>query len=236
MTSIVNKQFICLALWALLTAGFVQAACPSAQTQPLPTAPTHSEPGRATQMNAGQRGRDDWQKPDEVLQAMQVQPGQVIVDIGAGNGYFTWRFAEAVGPTGKAIGVDSDAAAVRNMMADAKRRDLTNYEARLVPADDPQLAPNSVDVIFLCDAYHEINDRVAYFTRVKAALRAGGRLVIIDFVRTQQNNAHSSRKEDVVSELQQAGYRLTKELDLLLPRQMFLTFEPATQTTTGITQ
>lgn len=173
------------------------------------------------------QSRDKMQKPDEVLQAMRLQPGQVIVDIGAGDGYFTRRFAVAVGDAGKAIGVDIDSAAVRKMTADAKRRGLANYEARLVPTDDPLLPPNSVDVIFLCDAYHEIADRVAYFTRIKAALRAGGRLVIIDFVKTPENAEHSSRKEDVVSELQQAGYRLTKEFDLLLPKQLFLEFTAA---------
>jgi len=172
--------------------------------------------------------RDKWQKPDEVLKAMNVQPGQVIVDIGAGNGYFTRRFAAAVGPTGKAIGLDIDPARVRALMADAKKYNLTNYEARLVPADDTMLAPGSVDVIFLCDAYHEIADRVAYFTRLKAALRAGGRLVIIDYLKKPgDNDTHASRKEDVLSELQQAGYKLTKEFDLLLPKQLFLEFTAA---------
>ena len=178
--------------------------------------------------------RDKWQKPDEVLKAMNVQPGQVIVDIGAGNGYFTRRFAAAVGPTGKAIALDIDPSSVRSLMADAKKYGFTNYEARLVPADDPMLAPGSVDVIFLCDAYHEINDRVAYFTKLKTALRAGGRLVIVDYLKTPgSNDTHASRKEDVLSELQQAGYQLSKEFDLLLPKQLFLIFEPVAKTTTS---
>ncbi len=220
MTSLIIQQFISLMLCVLLSGGFGDAGFQQpAQSQTTPAA----SPAPASES----RGRDQWQKPDEVIKAMKVQPGQVIVDIGAGNGYFTRRFAVAVGATGKAIGVEIDSAMVRAMTADAKRLGLTNYEARLVPADDPLLAPASVDVIFLCDAYHHINDRVAYFTKVKAALRAGGRLVIVDFVKTPENAEHSSRKEDVVSELEQAGYRLNQEFDLLLPKQLFLEFTSA---------
>ncbi len=226
------SNLINLALWALLSAGTNHAAlqppaqpcCHQAvQTQ---TTPIHRELGCATQMNQS-RGRDNWQKPDEVLKAMNLQPGQVIADIGAGDGYFTRRFAAAVGSTGKAIGVEIDSAAVRAMTAEAQRLGLTNYEARLVPAEDPRLAPESVDVIFVCDTYHHIDNRVPYFTRVKAALRTGGRLFIIDFPRTTQTTGHNVNKEELVKELAQAGYRPTKEFDFLLPRQIFLEFEPA---------
>jgi arsenite methyltransferase len=68
----------------------------------------------------------------QVLKLMNVKPGHVIVDIGAGSGYFTRRFASAVGPTGKAIGVEISVSLVRALNADARRLNLTNYEARLV--------------------------------------------------------------------------------------------------------
>ncbi len=175
---------------------------------------------------AESNGRDKKQKPDEVLKLMNVKLGQVIVDIGAGSGYFTRRFAAAVGPTGKAIGVEIDSAMVRSMHADARRLSLTNYEARLVPPDDPMLAASSVDVIFLCDTYHHINDRVGYFVNVRRSLKLGGRLVIVDSVRTKNRQEHSIVKEEAVDELRRAGFRLTREFDLLLPRQYFLEFEP----------
>jgi predicted methyltransferase len=174
-------------------------------------------------------GRDREQKPDEVLKLMNVKPGQVIVDIGAGSGYFTRRFAAAVGPSGKAIGVEIDSAMVRSMNADAKRLGLTNYEARLVPPEDPMLAASSVDVIFLCDTYHHITGTAAYFAKVRQALKPGGRLVILDFVRTKENSNHSIIREEVVDELHRAGFRLAREFDLLLPKQYFFEFEPVLQ-------
>jgi predicted methyltransferase len=173
--------------------------------------------------------RDKEQKPDEVLKLMNVKSGQVIVDIGAGSGYFTRRFAAAVGPAGKAIGVEIDSAMVRSMNADARRLNLTNYEALLVPPDDPMLAASSVDVVFLSDTYHHINDRVVYFTKVRQSLKPGGRLVILDFVRTKDNSDHSIVKEEVVDELCRAGFRLAREFDLLLPKQYFLEFEPVSE-------
>ncbi len=172
--------------------------------------------------------RDQWQKPDEVIKAISLRPGQVVVDIGAGDGYFTRRFAAAVAPDGRAIGVDIDPSSIRSLMADAKRWGLPNYEARLVPADDPMLAPQSVDVVFLCDTYHEIESRVEYFSRVKKALRKGGKLVVVDFVKDKDNPKHSIEKEAVIEELRQAGYKLAREFDFLLPRQFFLEFELAT--------
>ena len=174
-------------------------------------------------------GRDKEQKPDEVLKLMKAQPGQVIVDIGAGSGYFTRRFAAAVGPTGKAIGVEIDSAMVRRLNADARRLGLTNYEARLVEPADPLLAARSVDVIFLCDTYHHISERVAYFANVRQSLKPGGRLVILDYVRTKDRPEHSIVKEEAVDELRRAGFRLAKEFDLLLPRQYFLEFEPVSE-------
>jgi len=225
------SMLINLALWALLSLGTnhttleqpVKTGC--RQAAPTQTTHIHREPSGPAQMNQN-RGRDSWQKPDEVLKAINLRPGQVIADIGAGDGYFTRRFAEAVGPGGKAIGIDVDPSAVRAMTADAQKLGLTNYEARLVPAEDPMLAPESVEVIFVCDTYHHIDNRIPYFTRIKAALRPGGRLLIIDFPRTTQTTSHNVNREELVKELEQAGYRLTKEFDFLLPRQLFMEFEP----------
>jgi hypothetical protein len=88
------------------------------------------------------------------------------------------------------------------------------------------LKPQSVDVVFLCDTYHEIEGRVEYFSRVKKALRTGGKLFVVDFVKDKDNPKHSIEKETVIEELRRAGYRLSREFDSLLPRQFFLEFEP----------
>lgn len=172
--------------------------------------------------------RDAWQKPDEVIQTMKLKSGDVIADIGAGTGYFTRRFAVAVGPEGKAIGLDIEQSMIGYMNKDAKRLNLNNYVARRVKSDDPELAPASVDVVFLCDTYHHIEDRVNYFKRVAAGLKPGGRLVIVDFYKKElpygPPPAHKLAKDVVIDELRRAGYSLKQDLRFL-PYQYYLEFE-----------
>lgn len=173
-------------------------------------------------------GDDEGHKFDQVVAAMNLKPGQIVVDIGAGRGVFTRRFAAAVGPDGQAIGLEIDPLMVKRMTADAGSNNIKNYEARLVLPDDPVLAQGSADVVFLSNTYHHLTDRVAYFTKVKGALRPGGRIVIVDYVKTDSNAGNPSEprfsKEEVIIELRRAGYRLARELDFLLPSQYFLEF------------
>lgn len=170
--------------------------------------------------------RDKWQKPAEVVKAMDLRPGDVVADIGAGTGYLTRHIATAVGPSGKAIGLDIEPGMVEYMKEDARKLNLSNYEARVVNTDDPELAPHSVDVIFLCDTYHHIENRVTYFRNVIPSLKPGGRLVVVDFIKDTDFGPprdHKMAEEVVIEELQKAGYRLIKTHDLL-EHQYFLEF------------
>jgi arsenite methyltransferase len=173
--------------------------------------------------------RAKWQKPDEVVRALNLKPGQTIVDIGAGTGYFTRRFARAVGPSGVAIGLDIEPGMVAYMKADAGKLKLSNYQARLVKPDDPELAPHSADVIFFCDVLHHIDDRVTYLKNLEPALKPGGRVAVVDFKKTAPIGPPRAMKialNDMIAQFKQAGYRVVNEYDFL-PYQYFLEFEPA---------
>jgi arsenite methyltransferase len=173
--------------------------------------------------------RAEWQKPDEVAHALNLKPGQTVVDIGAGTGYFTRRFARAVGPTGTAVGVDIEPEMVDYMKTDAKKLKLSNYEARPGKSDDPELASHSADVVFFCDVLHHIDDRLAYLRKVKPALKPGGRVVVIDFKKRTlpvgPPPADKIAREEMISEFRAAGYRLVRGHHFL-PYQYFLEFEP----------
>ena len=172
--------------------------------------------------------RDEWQKPDEVVKSLNLKPGDVIADIGAGNGYFTKRFARAVGPGGKALGLDIVPSKVEYMRKDAERSGLNNYKALIIKSDDAQLDPGSVDVVFLCNTYHHLENRVDYLKRLSMSLKENGRVVIIDFYKKPMpvgpsSSDHKLAKEVVLEEFQEAGYKLQHDKDLL-PYQYYLEF------------
>ncbi len=173
--------------------------------------------------------RAKWQKPDEVVKRLNLKSGHVIADIGAGTGYFTRRFAKAVLPSGKALGLDIDPSIVDYMREDAKKHQLENYIARVVEADDPGLNPKSVDVIFICNTYHHIENSVNYIKRLSKALKPNGRVVIVDFYKKPlpvgpQSLEHKIPRTKVLNEFQQAGYHLIRFHDFL-PYQYFLEFQ-----------
>jgi ubiquinone/menaquinone biosynthesis C-methylase UbiE len=171
--------------------------------------------------------RLEWQKPDKVVEEMNLSPGDVVADIGAGTGYFTRRFARAVGPKGRALGLDIEHSLVNYMKEDAEKLNLKNYEARVVKPDDPELGLKSVDVVFLCNTYHHIENRIDYFKRVSKSLKPGGRVVIVDFYKKQlpvgPGPHHKLSQKAVREELQKAGYKLIRSHDFL-PYQYFLEF------------
>ncbi len=171
--------------------------------------------------------REEWQKPDEVVKALHLQPGDSVVDIGAGTGYFTRRFAQAVLPGGVALGLDIEHSLVNYMKEDARKLNLTNYDAKVVMPDDPELEPQSADVVFLCNTYHHIDNRTDYFRRISKSLKPGGRVVVVDYYKKEMPEGppqrHKLSKEAVLQEFKEAGYRLLRSHDFL-PYQYFLEF------------
>jgi Methylase involved in ubiquinone/menaquinone biosynthesis len=173
--------------------------------------------------------RDSWQMPAEVLRAMKLQPGQLVADIGAGGGYFTFRFARAVGETGRVFAVDIDTEMLEHVRDRARRENIGNVEIIEAQPDDPRLPPEGVDVIFICNTYHHLSYRENYFRRLRGALRPNGRLMIVEFDGRgwfATVVGHHTPPQQIREEMQRAGYRLAESYDFL-PRQSFLIFIPS---------
>ncbi len=171
--------------------------------------------------------RDEWQQPDKVIQSLRIQPGAIIADLGSGSGYFTFRLANAVGPTGKVYAVDVDSAINEALKERAKRERADTVVVVSAKPDDPQL-PEPVDLIFTSNTYHHIDNRIAYFAALIKQLRPSGRLAVIDYDRTAWLEGlwgHYTPREFIKRELEQAGYELQNDFDFL-ERQSFLIFVP----------
>lgn len=165
--------------------------------------------------------RDAWQQPDRVVAALALSPGMVVADIGAGTGYFEKRLSTAVGATGAVIAIDIEPDMVRYLGERAQRENTPNVEARLGAADDPKLAPASVDRILIVDTWHHIGDRVAYAKKLAAALKPGGQIVVVDFTLESEKGPpkqHRLAPQQVVEELMQAGLQASV-VDAGLPDQ-----------------
>jgi ubiquinone/menaquinone biosynthesis C-methylase UbiE len=167
-----------------------------------------------------------------VVEALELKPGMHVADLGSGSGYFTRRFIEAVTESGKVYAIDVEPEALK-YVEDSLVHTHRPYSVEFVLArpDNPKLPAESVDLIFVCNTYHHIEDRAVYFRNVRSALRAGGRIAVVDFYHDERSGElgfpkrHLVSRERVVEEMTEAGYGLLKE-HTFLPRQYFLEFVP----------
>jgi predicted methyltransferase len=169
-------------------------------------------------------GRDGWQKPDEVVHALALPAGARVADLGSGGGYFTFRLADAVGPTGRVFAVDVDKDLLEYVAEEAKERGYANVEGIEAAFDDPRLPADGVDLLFTCNTYHHLKDRTSYFERLKPRLRPGGRIAVVEHSPGGWlMGSHATGTDVIRGELEAAGYRLVAQHDFL-PRQSFLVF------------
>lgn len=175
--------------------------------------------------------RDAEQKPGEVIAALGLKTGERIADIGAGSGYFTFRFARHVGPGGEVLAVDVNPDMIVHLNERIRDLQIDNVRTILAPPADPLLAPASVDLVFICNTWHHIGDHPRYLGLLEKALKPGGRIVIVDYRKKDVAVGPPAEmrvaREDVVGEFEKSGFRLAAEHDFL-PHQYFLVFAPTT--------
>lgn len=176
--------------------------------------------------------RDAYQKPVQVIEALKVKPGMAVADLGSGSGYFTRRFLEAVTETGKVYAVDVEPEMLAYVKESVARMNIpSSAEFILGQPDNPKLPAVSVDLIFVCNTIHHLEERTRYFRELSPALKSGGRITIIDFYPDERSGElgfpkrHLVARDTVISELTEAGYRLVHE-HTFLPKQYFLEFAP----------
>jgi len=168
--------------------------------------------------------RDEWQKPHEVMGALGLAPDATVADIGAGTGYFAVRLAHMV-PKGRVYAVDVETEMVKHLARRAAAQGLANLMAVRGSPDNPRL-PGKVDLVLLVDVYHHIEDREAYFPRLRGMLKPAGRIAVIDFKPGSPQGPPADQRipaESVKAELDRAGLLFTEE-HAFLPYQYFLVF------------
>jgi len=171
--------------------------------------------------------RDTYQKPQEVMTALGIKSGEVIADIGAGSGYFTFRLAHHVGGKGKIYAVDVSPDMILHINRRIRELNVSNIVSVLSDPDDPLLPDHSIDRFFFSESWHHIETQAKYLALMKRMLKPGGEVVMIDFQKKDLPLGPPLQmkigREDLIKQMESHGFRIRKEYTFL-PYHYFLIF------------
>ena len=125
--------------------------------------------------------REEEERPAIVLEALDLKGGEVVADVGAGSGFYTFKIAPKVGKTGKVLAVDIQDEMIKTIRQRATEQKITNVEVIKGSESDPNLPPNGVDVVLMVDVYHELSYPFEVMTKIRQALKPGGRMVFVEY-------------------------------------------------------
>lgn len=170
--------------------------------------------------NFNKSASDKANKPDEIIQSLKIQKGEVIADLGSGGGYYALRFAKETGDSGKVYALDLNPEFLEYIQKDLKENKITNVETVLIKEDSVGLKDKSVDLVFNRNVFHHISNRVEYFKKLKSILKEKGRIAIIDYSGTSFWNHlwmrnHHTPQNTILKEMDEAGYKVSEKFDFL---------------------
>jgi ubiquinone/menaquinone biosynthesis C-methylase UbiE len=167
-----------------------------------------------------------WQKPDAVIQEMHLSGTEKIADVGAGSGYFTFRFSQAL-PQGKVYAIDIEPEMLRHIHHKAMTEGVNNVEVIKSTPDDPKV-PAEVDLVFVCDVIHHVKDRELWLRKLAVQMKKGSQLVVIEFKEGDLPQGPPAAvkipKRKLIDMIIEHNFKLNRDKADLLPYQEFLIF------------
>ena len=200
-----------MSVWTLCW-GSSQTVAPQSKTDPKINEPFKKPDVKGFVKKFESDDREVYAKKDEIVAALGLKPGMAVADVGAGTGLFTRLFAEKVGKTGRVYAVDIAPRFLEHIAADAKKHGQSQVVTVQGSQSSTNLARESVDLVFLCDVYHHLENPEKTLASIRQALRPRGRLVVIDFDRVEGRSAdfvlkHVRASQDVFrKEIEAAGF------------------------------
>lgn len=171
--------------------------------------------------------RDEWQRPEKIMDALGIGEGSVVADLGAGSGWFTIRLAQRVGPNGLVWAEDIQPQMLEAIDRRKGRYGLKNIQTKLGTADDPRLPKNALDAALIVDAYHEMERPVVLLRNLAGSLKPDGRVAIINAKKDGGGPGPPMEErvdpERVIRDAEAAGLRLLSR-DTFLRYQYMLQF------------
>lgn len=170
------------------------------------------------------------ERPDSLLAALAVKPGMRVADIGAGTGYYSWRIAERVGPSGRVLAVDVQPEMLALLDTEMKKRKVSNVQGVLGTTTDPRLAPDTIDLVLMVDVYHEFDHPREMLDAMVRSLKKDGRIVFVEYREedaTVPIKPHHKMSEAQVKREAAAAGLVWKETIETLPWQHIVVFTKA---------
>jgi ubiquinone/menaquinone biosynthesis C-methylase UbiE len=207
------KHRVLLSVLLLLNSAFAAAQSAPSTTAQQATPRKTSNPYTGDLSIFDSPGRDDRLQIKRVMDILDITPGKNVADIGAGSGWFTVRAARRVTNSGAVYAVDINPEAIRYIIQRVQKENLHNVKTILSKSDDPQLPASQIDSVLLLKTYHEVDKPVVLLQNLRASLRPGAKVGIID--RNGNGENHGVAADIVIKEASEAGYALQSKYDFV---------------------
>ncbi len=172
--------------------------------------------------------REEQEKPAIVLKALNLRGNEVVVDLGAGSGFFTFRIAPKVANGGKVLAVEIQDEMLATIRQRAQALKISNVEAVKATETDPNLPVNGVDLVLMVDVYHELAYPFEVMTKIRAALKPGGRVVFVEYRKEDPSvpikEVHKMSVEQIEKEMSVVGLKHVQTIETL-PSQHIVIFK-----------
>ena len=177
-------------------------------------------------LNHAQSQRDKWQQPERILDSLHIKPGMVIGEAGAGEGYFTFKLSNRIGPSGKVYANDIDSEKLETLKKHIEHDSITNITPLLGKIDDPCFPDSSLDMVIMVYVIHHLKKPIPFFENIKPDLKTGAAVVIVerDPDKHGGRNGHFLPKEEVQKILIENQYTIEKIMTFLPRDNIYIAY------------
>jgi len=169
-------------------------------------------------------------QPDKVIEVLKIQNGWYIGDLGAGGGYYTYRFAEETGPSGKVYAADINQEFLAGIDKTAKNKGFNNVHIISSNSDDSNFEEKSLDLIFTRNTFHHIDNKNNYMKKLAHKIKDDGKIALIDYKKdaSYSPSGHSSSRDEIISSIDDTGLIVEKEYEFLEKQYFFILIKQST--------
>jgi ubiquinone/menaquinone biosynthesis C-methylase UbiE len=173
-----------------------------------------------------QSQRDNWQQPERIMDSLDIKPGMVIGEAGAGRGYFTFKLSKRIGPAGKIYANDIDADRLATLKEQMEKDNITNIFPLLGKIDDPCFPDSAMEMVIMVYVIHHLEKPAPFFENIKSDLKPGAALVIVerDPERYRGRNGHFLTPKEVLKIISESRYTIEKVMTFLPRDNIYIAY------------